>query len=348
MSKMGNEFKWRDYVKGKVISYAISFLTMGISAAASSAKILQKANQVIKSLANLLRKCPYLLKIADKFDKYAHVLQVIIGGLMHVGQRTIQSVAFTVISEKIVTKALNEVMVNLKPGLKKKCDEKIRQKIDVDALKSLPIAKISEIFIQLSSETNFQSLTDVSKEISLGAARHSSNWKLKLTSLAIDGLLTSYTLTLGVNSFCNDFNSEMKKMSTKSNEPDNLDKKIDMISTRISDHMYGVIMKLSGKCANTLVVSPAINFATEKIGNLFTKRSTAIVPMNSQDLSTPDEISQAYKDLDLKPGASEKEINQKYAKLAYKYHPDGKRETAGKFVVNIGRICITHFNQSNS
>ncbi|XP_055692689.1 uncharacterized protein LOC129795438 [Lutzomyia longipalpis] len=60
------------YIKGKVISYGISLLTMGISAAMQCPKILNKAKRACRWMAKTLRKCPYMKniceRIATKFD----------------------------------------------------------------------------------------------------------------------------------------------------------------------------------------------------------------------------------------------------------------------------------------
>lgn len=61
------------YVKGKVISYGLSILTMGISAAMQCPKILNAAKKACRWISETLRKCPFLKDacefLATKFDK---------------------------------------------------------------------------------------------------------------------------------------------------------------------------------------------------------------------------------------------------------------------------------------
>lgn len=66
ISKGNAGFDAAAYIKGKVISYGISVATMGISAIATSVKILNQAIKACKGLASLLRKSPYFQKVCQK------------------------------------------------------------------------------------------------------------------------------------------------------------------------------------------------------------------------------------------------------------------------------------------
>ncbi|MDD9337856.1 MAG: hypothetical protein PV337_05505 [Rickettsiaceae bacterium] len=76
-------FNAKDYTKGKVISYGITILTMGIGAIMSSTKILNKAMNACRSLATKLRSikgpfagiCKFL---ANQLDKLAIYLELMI------------------------------------------------------------------------------------------------------------------------------------------------------------------------------------------------------------------------------------------------------------------------------
>jgi len=61
------------YVKGKIISYGLSILTMGISAAMQCPKILNAAKKACRWISETLRKCPFLKDacefLATKFDQ---------------------------------------------------------------------------------------------------------------------------------------------------------------------------------------------------------------------------------------------------------------------------------------
>ncbi|VEN35390.1 unnamed protein product [Callosobruchus maculatus] len=67
------KFNRAAYVKGKVISYGVTLLTMGIKAALQCPKILNAAKKACRWLSRALRRCPYLKKVcehlATKFDK---------------------------------------------------------------------------------------------------------------------------------------------------------------------------------------------------------------------------------------------------------------------------------------
>jgi hypothetical protein len=66
-------FNKEAYIKGKVISYGVSILTMGISAAMQCPKILNTAKKACRWVSETLRKCPFLESacefLATNFDK---------------------------------------------------------------------------------------------------------------------------------------------------------------------------------------------------------------------------------------------------------------------------------------
>jgi hypothetical protein len=66
-------FNKEAYIKGKVISYGVSILTMGISAAMQCSKILNTAKKACRWVSDTLRKCPFLEStcefLATKFNK---------------------------------------------------------------------------------------------------------------------------------------------------------------------------------------------------------------------------------------------------------------------------------------
>nr|CAH7769926.1 unnamed protein product [Callosobruchus chinensis] len=59
------KFNKAAYVKGKVISYGIAILTMGIKAALQCPKILNAAKKACRWLSRTLRQCPYLKKVCE-------------------------------------------------------------------------------------------------------------------------------------------------------------------------------------------------------------------------------------------------------------------------------------------
>ncbi len=73
ISKGNGQFDKSAYIKGKVISYGTSLLTMGISALLQCPKILNAAKKACRGISETLRKCKYLKDtceyLATKFDK---------------------------------------------------------------------------------------------------------------------------------------------------------------------------------------------------------------------------------------------------------------------------------------
>ncbi|XP_071447412.1 uncharacterized protein [Hetaerina americana] len=57
------------YIKGKVISYGISLLTLGISAMLQCPKILNAAKNACRWVSATLRKCPYLIDVCEYLAK---------------------------------------------------------------------------------------------------------------------------------------------------------------------------------------------------------------------------------------------------------------------------------------
>lgn len=73
------KFNKEAYIKGKVISYCMSILTMGIKAALECPRILNAAKKACRWISITLRKCPFFKTacelLATKFDKLANYFQ---------------------------------------------------------------------------------------------------------------------------------------------------------------------------------------------------------------------------------------------------------------------------------
>ncbi|XP_044261236.1 uncharacterized protein LOC123009175 [Tribolium madens] len=71
--------EFKDFMKGKAVSYGIALVTFGISAIAQSIKILTKALSFFRKLATFLRKSPYLKqlcsRIANLVDKWGNSVE---------------------------------------------------------------------------------------------------------------------------------------------------------------------------------------------------------------------------------------------------------------------------------
>ena len=153
------EFDKKDYNKGKIISYAISIVTMGIGAIVSSTKILTKAMNACKNLASKLRAVegPFAKVcqgIANKLDKIANYLELSIKKIEMVnkGVNAQKQMLVDIQKEASVAQKFNDV---------EKYNKLTKQLQQLDKLK-----KVSDIAVKHS-----QQLIQILKTTATGALK---------------------------------------------------------------------------------------------------------------------------------------------------------------------------------
>jgi hypothetical protein len=134
-------------------------------------------------------------------------------------------------------------------------------------------------------------------------------------------VITTVTLTSGLDSYCRDLKAKLQQEPVKNDGKHSASSKYDAIARHMSDYMYGHIMKILGRGVNTFVVSPAIQKASEAFSNRrqSSEESQALVPGGVTDSLR---LGDAYKKLGLRPGASESDVNARFRQVAFEHHPD--------------------------
>ncbi|KAG5679169.1 hypothetical protein PVAND_008759 [Polypedilum vanderplanki] len=316
ITKMGTEYNVVNHIKEKAISYGIAIATAGLSTIVTCTKILSKAVYILRNVASVLRKCPIMKTLCTKIAAYLEgraakiALVILQKGLinknvttlrqitMTVAAESLQDAMFTVVSEKITTKVLEETLESLKPKLKQQNESKVREKIPRNLLEKLSVSKLNEILVNLSTESAVEAIGNVAKEIGFGIMRVQRSWAMKITTLALDSIITTSNLTTGISKYCD---SLKVKLTTENRNDDgnySTDFKYDVVSTHISEYMYSQIMKVAGKGANTLIVRPIAGVVMQS----FRKK---------ENEETSSDISDLFKRLKLDPNATESELKTK-------------------------------------
>lgn len=86
LSQGNFQFDRKQYLKGKAISYAISLATFGLSAIASSLKIMNKAINICRRMAKALKECERLRSVCSKLAVLFEKLGSYLSNVMHLAK----------------------------------------------------------------------------------------------------------------------------------------------------------------------------------------------------------------------------------------------------------------------
>lgn len=170
-----------------------------------------------------------------------------------------------------------------------------------------------------------QMIRDIAKDIVIGIAENSNNWKIKIVASIIDGVVTAANLTKYPKEFCKIMNEQLDSVKeTNSITQENLND-FDFILRRltqgVSNAIYGRIVAMGSKLANVYIVNPAISKVLSPSEEKNKKESKA--SDNQIDKYKKAEIiKKSLQTLGLNEGATSSEINKAYKKLALEKHPD--------------------------
>ncbi|MDN3030001.1 MAG: hypothetical protein QMO91_01325 [Candidatus Tisiphia sp.] len=300
------QFNKDAYIKGKVISYGVSLVTMGISAAMQCPKILNAAKKACRWVSETLRKCPFLEsvceilatkldKIGDWFEKMETIAkfsymskaeklkyvddlyksndlqqlkylgenikqiselskelqevgkltelthfekcistmkQVAMITTKNVATRTVESV----IMSKAVTPALNLLMLELKPTIRKHVDKSIRENINQERLKSSSYEEIQNIIKEIRESIDYETIKDIFKDAILGITKYCSNWRVQLCALAFDQYDSWQKVYNYAKNLCEKINGRLKSTGKSINH--NIDELINQLIEQFSEEMY--------------------------------------------------------------------------------------------------------------
>lgn len=393
ISQGNDEFSEAEYAKGKAISYGISIATMGISAIATSIKILSAASKACKGLAKLLSKSPFLKTICTKvsqsleklgkwFDKlhleqfnklsqskqleHLEKLQKVgkleelkyLGGveklsnLQHLKEAgklkelsriqhlsaaikniaidSGQDVVGSVVMEKVIMASLQELLEKLKPLIQEKVKSGIEDNSSLkDELKTVTREVISTNAQEVLTDEMSEIIGEVAKEIALGVARHSHNWKVKMTSLTIDSIISVDQILKYAKKFSERLLSKLSDAQDNSNDgTGDLNGIIEELSAHATEKIYSLVTNLVSKYAHTLIVSPMVSKGFEIAAGIIgskkapTESENSLAPRVDEE-SPQTKTDRAYETLGLDPKtATPKEIRKAYLVLALKNHPD--------------------------
>ncbi|BFD45684.1 MAG: hypothetical protein DMENIID0002_03300 [Rickettsia endosymbiont of Sergentomyia squamirostris] len=245
--------------------------------------------------------------------------------LKNIATETIQGVVGSVVMEKMVTTGLQELFKGIKPLIK----EQVRNTISSNAeltnqLKSEKLEEIYKITRKILEGELNEIISEVAQEIALGVARHSNNWKAKLTSLALDSIISIDKIIKYPKEFCKKLSNKLNGSHANNNIIDEI---VEELSEQVTEKIYGLVIHLTGKHAHTLVVGPIMhklyNLNAPHDGHDKVLEDTLVIDSRKQhSIIEHDPYAKAYKDLGLQLGATDREIKKAYRKAALETHPD--------------------------
>lgn len=390
ISKGEEGFNAREYIKGKLISYGISILTLGFGAIASCIKMLNKAIQSFRALTTILKNSKHFkafstkvasrigkissslenmkhiaeFKKMNKIDQLNHLRKLdaakdiskleALGGLEKlrkleelgqlgklrssltrgqlfksalktVGVDTIQDTLMSIANEKIVTAILNQTLESAMPLIKEKVEARLKEKLTRDNIKLLKL----DIIVNLTSEILADKYGDmpgaVLREVALGVLRHSKSKAFKAISLGIDSIDTAAHVHSYTDEFSVKLNKQMieakkdeKNLEKSENKKKNSDEAVKKIISTVTEHVaqkiYGTLITLVSKHANTVFVTPIARLGFQKVSNIGNNRNQ-FTEEETNRIQTFDEIVNDHKTFGLKPGATMDDVKMASNKM---------------------------------
>lgn len=293
ISKGETDYNWKEHVKSKCISYGISIVTMGLSAAATSTKILKQAAKLCRGMSEVFAKSQFMrsqfakmvarlekcienlekvkkgskaLVVYDKAEKAAMVAtsrsQVAKTIIEQVGMDTTKGVISTLIDNKLITPALEELFKSLKPQMK----EKIKQTIENDAELQEKLEKNMKEKIEKKTKEVLEGdvgelVVETAKEISIGLIRASKNKGLKVAALSLDSL----DFTVKILTYAKRFCKELKRQLPLSEDPKTFNREsaleaiIASLVDQLTEKLFSFIVGLGTKFTSTAIKDPILN-----------------------------------------------------------------------------------------
>lgn len=293
VSKGETDYSWKEHLKSKCISFGISIVTMGISAIATSVKILNQAAKLCRGMSKVFAKSQFMrsqfekmvarlnkciaslekvkkgskaLVVYDKAEKTAVATSSRLQGakdiLKRVAMDTGQGVTSALIDNKLITPALEEMFKSLKPQIK----EKVRQTIESDAALKEKLEKNKREKIEKETKEVLEGdigelVVETAKEISIGVIRASKNVRLKIAALTLDSLDFTVKILTYTERFCKELKRQLplSENSQSVNRGSALEAIIASVADQVTEKLFGFIVGLGTKFTSTAIKDPILN-----------------------------------------------------------------------------------------
>lgn len=252
------------------------------------------------------------LEKLGKFGKLRSSLtrgQLFKSSLKTVGADTIQDTLMSIVNEKLVTVILNRTLESAMPLIEKKVEAGLTEKLKRDELKVLKLDIIVNLTSEILSDKYGDMPSTVLREAALGFLRHSKSKAFKAISLGTDFIDTTehvYSYTSEFSVKLNEQMIEAKKDKENHEKNENSDGAVKKIISTVTEHVaqkiYGILITLVSKYADTVVVTPIARLGFQKVGNMGNRRNQ-FTEEETNRIQTFAQIVNDHKTFGLKPGA---------------------------------------------
>ena len=277
ISKGETEYDWKEHVKSKCISYGISIVTMGLSAVATSTKLLNQAAKLCRGMSKMFARSPFirnmfnkmvnlLEKSIEKLEKLKKLSKGLVvydktitkGIIKQVAKDTAVGAVSTIIDSKLITPALEEMFKSLKPQIR----EKIKQTIEQDAELNEKLEKNQKEKIENKTKEILggdigELAIETAKEITIEVIKSSKNKWVKALALTLDSLNFTHKILTYADKFC----KELKQQLPLSQDSESVNKKaiIADLTDQLTEKLFGFIIGLGTKFTSTIIKDPILN-----------------------------------------------------------------------------------------
>jgi len=377
ISQGEDEYSEKEYVKSKITSYGISIATMGLSAIASSIKILNKASKVCQAMSAAFQRSPFLKtifnKVADKVAKLGQYFNRLklekISQNMNklkltrtelfklttkdIAIQTTKNVASGVIDVTITKPLLKNLLDSLKPYI----NSRIKEKIEKHEVKSkiTPTSNkehIMKLMTKILEGSLTEDATDCAKDITLGIMKSSKHSAVKNLAFVIDTVVDMVKISKYTNNFCESLNEKLNNNIKDGTDSD----VISDLAEKLTEKVFSLLVKLVGKFSDRLIKDPLLNkaFDQSKKNNkpdetMEQSDKAKNIIVHDHETKNNHEYVNALNALGLKAGANSEEIKKAYRKYCILTHPDmkGGSNEAFHHIKNAYDI-LNRYNQSSN
>ncbi|VEN56915.1 unnamed protein product [Callosobruchus maculatus] len=261
----GDDFNLKAYVKGKVISYALSLFTLGCNIVLQCPKILNAAKNACSWLSATLRKCPYFKAVceymATNLDKIHAIFErletlAVVNNLRKEAQSayledlqpiqaklSLQKATIDV-GKNITLNTLENIIINqfsvrLKLKIKTQVEGSVRRNINEEKLSCSSFDEIQSITKRVKTAVDSKSSIKFLKDSAMEITKYCKESWIVLVLMAIENYLDWTNLYNYVEDLCKGINNELN--SSGESKTQSTEDLVNQLVEQLSEDIYSEI-----------------------------------------------------------------------------------------------------------